>query len=175
MLSPVDLLRKLSSGIRPEGISKRTPGAPIEHLPFDGLLEQIRRTGVSDVRPVRIDSNIDLELTEDEREVLAVAVDAAEARGSRRLLVVLRGKALNVEVAPREVNNAGDVLEARVLDGFDAVVVAPETLGARELRERLADPDAHARPPLELAALLEGPASNLSVGRLEALARRESA
>jgi len=118
------LLRKLGSGVR------RAPGgaaAPrAEDDGFGWLLAEARRGGFSSGRRVTAGASLGVELTDEEREDLDRAADAAEAAGARTLAAVSGRSLLRVDVAAREVVEArglrGEGADApELLTGVDAV------------------------------------------------------
>lgn len=173
-VSPFDLLRRLSSGVRPGAARRRAGALPQELQGFDELLAGVHRGATSSDRTVDQSPDLDLELTEDQLERLGVAVDVAEASGAQSLLALVDGHALGVDVADRQITEAGDQLTGRLLRSFDAALLVPE-IGARELREHLADPDGPARRAANASSVLSGLVRNASVANLVAAAQMGSA
>lgn len=96
----------------------------VESLDFDSLLERARSGEVSSGREVEFPEGFDL--TEEQRGRVAQAVDRAEAAGALSAVVLIDGRALQVNVAERkltgELEAGGDALT-----GADTVVVAAES------------------------------------------------
>lgn len=118
------LLRKLGSGVRRAPGGAATPRADDDG--FGWLLAEARRGGFSSGRRVTADAALGVELTDDEREDLDRAADAAEAAGARTLAAVSGRSLLRVDVAGREVVEArelrGEGSDApELLTGVDAV------------------------------------------------------
>ncbi len=100
-----DLLRVLGSGVRPDGASLGAGARPpIEGLDFASLLRRAETGSIGSGREVTLPAGI--ELSEESKQRLAAAADAAEASGARTLLAVVGGSALLVDVATRIASHA---------------------------------------------------------------------
>lgn len=122
--SPIDLLRLLSSGIRPDGAT--TAGrAPIEHAEFADLLSRVRNGGITSGEPITVAPNAGVELSADQLDRLGVAIDAAQAAGKDRILALIDGLTLSINVESRTVEAAHGPSDAQLLTDFDAVVSVP--------------------------------------------------
>lgn len=126
-----DLLKALSSGMRSRGVSDATPrpsgssAFKLEGASFQSLLEQARSGKVSSGRPVTIGRDSGVELTDQQLERVAAAVDLAEASGASRPLVVIDGKALKIDVGVRTITGVADVTVGKAVTGIDAIIHVP--------------------------------------------------
>lgn len=125
-----ELLRLLGSGVRPDGAAGATGrGAAIEGLDFASLLRKAEAGEVSSGRTIEVARGAGVTLSDSQVERLSRAADAAEAAGSTRLLAMMDGKALIVNVVTRTVEGAfdpaGKVGADAVLTGVDAAMVVP--------------------------------------------------
>lgn len=149
--SSVDLLRKLASGVRPDGGAATSPKTPIEGLGFHELLQRVEGGAVSSGRPVRVGEGVNLSLSSDQLERLGVALDAAEAAGASRVLAVIDGHALSIDVNEREILDARGSGDAILRSDFDAFLNIPA--GSAESLKALfgsgGAPASHAASPLE--------------------------
>jgi len=167
-VNAADLLKLLGSGVRPDA-STLASGAPtVESASFEALLQQVRSGAVGSGRPIAIAPGAGVNLNSSQLERLAVATDAAEAAGALRLLAMIDGQAVAIDVAERQVISGASSLGSRVHTDFDAVVFVPDG-SAQDLKSlfasgaaRIADAAYEAvAPGLEsirnssLAALLE--------------------
>jgi len=127
-----DLLRQLGSGVRPDGATPAQGRAPLTSASFADLLGQVRSGVVSSGRPVEVARGADIELNADQLARLARVTDTAEAAGASRLLAMIDGQLLTVDVPARTVDggpgDAGDVLTD--IDAFVAVPPADGDAGA---------------------------------------------
>lgn len=122
------LLRMLGSGVRPAGIpesaSASKPGTgQIEGAGFADLLKQAEQGKLSSHRPVTIEKNAGVDLTDADKVALCDAADRAEAAGLRKALVYLDDKALVLDVQSRSITGRAD-LKSGVLTGIDGVLKA---------------------------------------------------
>jgi hypothetical protein len=121
-----DLLKLLSSGVRPAGVepqgAARGPGG---ELGFAHLLRQARSGAAQSGLPVALDTSIGLELDASGHDRLSRAVDQLQASGAQRGVVLIEGRALLVDVATRQVTGVVSS-DSGVLD-VDGVVSADES------------------------------------------------
>lgn len=132
-LQPADLLRRLASGVRPGGEAPSTSapaGAPIESSGFSELLRAARAGELRSERPLSLAKGAEGKLSENQLERLAVAADAAEASGSRRLLAVIDGNAVTIDIDSRTVHSVTADYASKVLSDVDSVVFLPADPGA---------------------------------------------
>lgn len=135
--SPVDLLRKLGSGVRPDA-GPSAAGAPAAGgIDFNALLQKVRSGEVSSGRPVTVSSEAGVELSQEQLSRLSIAADAAEASGAHTLLALVDGKALTVDIPSRSVTGGPATLAGRVATDFDAFIEVPEA-GSSALRDLFA-------------------------------------
>ncbi|MEQ8844119.1 MAG: hypothetical protein RIB58_04620 [Phycisphaerales bacterium] len=119
-----ELLSRLASGVRPDGIRPTQPVAPLDQRSFDALLKDASSGVISSGLPVEIPATLDVTLSEKQSEGLATAVDAAAAAGAQRLLVYLGDEALTVDVPSRTATrHIEDVREAGPIVDVDAAIV----------------------------------------------------
>lgn len=136
-IAPVDLLKRLAAGIRPDGAAREARSASLEAMDFAGLLNSVRAGELASGRPVHPAPDLNVELTDDQLERLAVAADAAEAAGSERPVALIDGMVVAIDVTDRRITTAAAPAEAGVLTGVDGFVVVPEGR-ATELRAMFA-------------------------------------
>lgn len=91
---------------------------------FATLLEQARTGQIGSGVPLRVPSQLGLNLNPSQVERLMSAADQAEAQGAGRALVLMDGKAITIDVGTRTVTGTVDPSAPGVLPGIDAVVVA---------------------------------------------------
>jgi len=145
--SPVELLRMLGSGLRPDGASARGPEPAMD---FQTLLAQARAGGLETGLPVTVADGAGVSLDASQLARLGSVVDRAHAEGATRILVMLDGRALDVDVLSRRVLGEADLAGGKVLTGIDGFV-------------RLGEGDGVERPVL---ALPGGGAMDASLLRL---------
>lgn len=131
--TPLDLLRRLASGILPDAGPRAQTPAPMDQAAFADLLSQVRDGTMESGQPVNVDAGAKVELTGEQMTRLGVALDAAEAAGHSRVLALIDGMTLTVDVPGRTVLESHSPGEARMLTDIDAVISVP-ALGAKELR-----------------------------------------
>jgi hypothetical protein len=163
--SSLDLLRLLGSGVRPDGgasvgasRSARTsgPNVSVESLDFGALLQKARAGALSSGRPVEVEAGANVSLTGPQLERLARAADAAEAAGATRLLAMIDGQSVVVDVTTRSVTGAfSGTAEAGLLTNIDAAVVI--------------GPDGASGEPGAILPITapDGPRSAIPLGRVE--------
>ncbi len=136
--SPLDLLRMLGSGLRPDGAA--ATNQPESSGDFAVLLAQARAGGLETGMPVSLAAGSGVELDAAQLDRLGGVVDRAHAEGATRIVVMMDGKALDVDVLSRRVLGEADLSGGRVLTGIDGFV----RLGAGDDAQQpvLALPDA---------------------------------
>lgn len=96
---------------------------------FADLLRLAQEGKLSSDRPVDVSPRLDLELTDEDLQRVAWAVDQAEASGARSALVMLDGEGLLVDVTTRRIEALADE-PGKVLTAVEAVVIAPRADGS---------------------------------------------
>lgn len=126
--SPVDLLKQLGSGIRPDGVTPTHRRTAIDESNFGEMLDSVRQGDIASEHPITISGTIadQVQLTDEQMAQLATATDAAEAAGATRIVAVVGGQALTVDVLTRRVEDVAPASSARLMTGVDAVVLVPE-------------------------------------------------
>ena len=114
------LLSALSATARAPGLA-RAAGAPGAES-FERLLARAQVTPLETALPVSIASGAGIELTDSQLVRLSSVVDRAQQAGATRLLVVMDGASLDVDVLARRVLGVADLSDERVLTDFDGVV-----------------------------------------------------
>jgi hypothetical protein len=130
----MDLLRKLGSGVKPAGesITGTLGRAGIGSAGFADLLKAASAGEIQSGRPVGVEKDSDLELTESQRTKLAAAADKAELAGSSRVLVEADGEWFKIDVGTRTVNKASAIKAGEMLTGIDAVMAEARQEGPVE-------------------------------------------
>jgi hypothetical protein len=118
--SPMDLLRVLGSGLRPGG--EASPVQPEHGGDFAALLAQARAGTLDTGMPVTLADGSGVELSESQLERLGGVVDRAHAEGATRIVVMMDGQTLDIDVLSRRVLGPLDVSGGRVLTGIDGFV-----------------------------------------------------
>lgn len=140
-MSPVnggEMLRALGSGIVPAGV-ERSPVSAADGAAFSDLLARARGGEVKSGLPVTVPAGLGVELDAEGHERLNAAVDALEAAGARRGLVLIDGHALVVDVSNRSVDAI--VGDASKPVNVDAVVRAGEPYSDRAADDPLVPHD----------------------------------
>lgn len=121
----------LSSGVR--AISGAAPAAQTATgaSDFSSMLGKARAGELSTGLPVTIARGADIELSENQLSRLAQAADRAESAGARRALVLIDGRALEVDVTTRQVVREHPMADSRVITGIDAVIGLDPARGTR--------------------------------------------
>lgn len=113
-LLPTELLKKLGSGVRPDGVqSKRAPAR--DGVDFSALIASARAGKIRSNRPAKLDSDQTDESWDGIRSLVEEALDRAEAAGLSRLMIAHGSNLLMADVAQRSVH-AVDADGASVLD-----------------------------------------------------------
>lgn len=164
--SPAHLLRRLGSGVRPDGAAPPAGPAPVESAGFADLLRRARSGELTSKLPVEIDPGAGVTLTDDQLTRVAAAADQAEAAGVRTALLTIDGQRLLLDVHSRRITGPAPA-DSAVLPGIDGVVDAGDLRRAGP-----ADP-AQASPapavPARVSPPAGTPAQNASL--LDLLAR----
>lgn len=117
------LMSLLSSGVR--AISGATPTpqtAPGGPSDFSSMLDLARAGELPTGLPVTIARGAGVELSEDQLARLAQAADRAESAGAVRALALIDGRAVELDVATRQVIREHSLADARVVTGIDSVI-----------------------------------------------------
>jgi len=125
----VELLRLLGSGVRPDGASPQQAGAAIEGVDFGALLKKAESGAIDSGRRVQVPQALGLKLTDGQIDRLSRAADAAEASGAMRMLALIDGEAVVVDIVTRTVEKSlGSSVAGAVdvLTGIDAAVKIPD-------------------------------------------------
>lgn len=126
----LDLLRRLGSGVVP-GAPEPNNAPSVGGASFGDLLEQARAGELSSGRTLKVREGLADRLTNEQLERLSRAADAAEASGAVRMLAVVDGLAVTIDVVTRTVEDVASAKDGAVRTGVDAAVVLPES-GANE-------------------------------------------
>lgn len=132
-----DLLKRLASGVRPDGADAASRSRAIESEDFGALLTSVRTGEIASGRPITARGAHEGALTPEQLDRLGIATDAAEAAGSRRLLAMVDGAAVTVDVAKRQIVDHADSPSGVVLTEIDGFVLVPDGR-ASELRAMFA-------------------------------------
>lgn len=119
-MSAIQLLRQLSSGVRPPGVSA-TPKTGIEQTSFTDLLKKAQSGELVSKTPVTIASDAEIALSDDQLARLSFAADKLEAAGVRTALVSIDGQKLLLDISSRQVLGAATSAEG-VYSGIDGVL-----------------------------------------------------
>ncbi|MEY3026441.1 MAG: hypothetical protein RL136_939 [Planctomycetota bacterium] len=148
-IDPRQLLRRLEPAVRPAGVaSSSAKRASVADGAFTELLDLAREGGIESARLPELADGASLESAT--LAQVARALDLAEARGSRRAVVVAEGRSFIADVPSRRLEK----LETRddfVFEEVDAAIAIrgeSATFSARALGPR-------ALPPREIAEQLE--------------------
>jgi hypothetical protein len=91
-------------------------------MDFQTLLAQARAGGLDTGLPVTVADGAGVSLDASQLARLGSVVDRAHAEGATRILVMLDGRALDVDVLSRRVLGEADLTGGRVLTGIDGFV-----------------------------------------------------
>lgn len=128
-VTPTQLLQRLGAGVRPDGSTASGHArTAIDSASFGDMLARVQQGEVESQRPITIAGGIadKVTLTDEQLARVATATDAAEAAGATRIVAVVGGQALLVDVLTRTVEQAGPASSARMVTGVDGVVFVPE-------------------------------------------------
>ena len=155
----INLLRQLASGIRPAALGENggTPAggaaANIEAGQFAELLKQAQSGELASSRPVTIENDCGVKLSDDQLAKVSLAADKAEVAGIRSAVVFIDGQALKLDVANRTVTGPAD-LSSGVLSGIDGVINLSPALFAKSNAATIVPLPSQTTPGLSLASLL---------------------
>lgn len=116
------LMNLLSSGVR--AITGATPDATPApgQADFGSMLDKARSGNLTTGLPVTIARGSSVELSDEQLAQLALAADRAEGAGARRTLALIDGRAIEIDVATRQVTREHSLADARVVAGIDSVI-----------------------------------------------------
>ena len=120
-LDPSTLLRQLGQTGRAGQAAPSTPATGVQAGEFTDLLQRARAGTLSSSKPVSVEGNGTLKLTDDQLNRLSLAADRAEAAGLRNVLVTIDDQRLVLDVQNRSVRAAATP-GSGVLEGIDGVV-----------------------------------------------------
>lgn len=122
-----DLLKVLGSGVRPigAGASNSTPSTPIESQAFSQLLASAQTGALTGGAPVTVAKGSGVNLSPEQLQRLAPAVDAAAVAGVNHLLAVIDGRAVTIDVRTRQVDGEASVAAGELIRGCDAATMIP--------------------------------------------------
>lgn len=122
--SPLDLVGLVSSAASAVRSASRAAQTPHTGTPFADLLDQARQSGPASGLPVTLAEDAGIDLTRDQLDRLAVAADRAEQQGAQVAVVMIDGRALEMDVSLRTV--LGEVNAQRGIRGeIDTFLFAP--------------------------------------------------
>jgi hypothetical protein len=98
-----NLLRRLGSGVIPDGSGAMCADTAIEGADFPTLLVSAQRGLIRTGRVVEIHAELDPALTPHQLENLADAADLAQAAGAFNVIMAIDGRAMILDVAQRRV------------------------------------------------------------------------
>lgn len=135
-LLPSELLRKLGSGVRPDGAKKHRPLGDPAPINFREMIESARAGQVRSDRPVSWDATDRENTLEHARSIIEQALDHAEAAGVSTLLIAHAGAMFKADVARRQVTPIeSEGASVLALESEAVLVLAPEENTDGELRE----------------------------------------
>ncbi len=122
--NPLDLLRQLGAGVRPDGIGAQSNKAAsgLESASFDDLLALAKEGNVEPGSPLSLAQDVRPDLSDDALAALAIATDAAEAQGAARLAAQIDGQIVTIDVHRREIVEVKPAQANAVFTGVDAFV-----------------------------------------------------
>ena len=125
-VNPAEFLRKLGGGVRPDGTAPTFQATGVEHADFASLLDEAHAGRFGSAQPVSVARGAKVELSSGQLDRLAAATDAAEAAGAQRLLAMIDGKGVMIDVPTRTVTGGVEGLGNRLITNVDAFVLVPE-------------------------------------------------
>ncbi len=134
-----ELLRALGGGLLPSASTSTTkPGGVSDALGFAALLKRAQGGELQSGRELKIDDSVKAEFSPSQLARLGDAADAADAAGATKLLAMLDGQGVVIDIASRTIERVvpmdGEDLEGAtpgdVLVGVDSAVVVPKGDGA---------------------------------------------
>ena len=128
--NPLDLLRQLGAGVRPDGVAtpKGAPAQGLESASFEDLLALAREGNVEPGAPLTVARDVKNDLSADALAALSIATDAAEAKGATRLAAQIDGRVATIDVLRREIVGIEPAQSNAVIAGVDAFVALDATL-----------------------------------------------
>lgn len=114
-----DLLRVLGSGVRPGADAPARAGRGPS---FADLLGRAREGTLETGLPVSVADGAAIDLSREQLDRLSAVVDRAHAAGATRIVVMMDGLALDVDVLSRRVLGPAALDDETVLTGIDGVV-----------------------------------------------------
>jgi hypothetical protein len=170
----VNLLRRLGSGVIPDGASPAVAGRPIERTDFPTLLVGAARGRVRTGRAVLVRAELKQPLTMAQLTNLADAADLAQAAGAFSVVTMIDDRALTLDVSARRITGeipleCPALTPSDVIAGIDAIVVAQATIGTRRqesehLRGTTTTPGAARRLAAELMKIQNRSVAQLLAG-----------
>ena len=122
-LHTIDMIRRLASGVRPDGGRASRGKQPFEARSFSELLGDTAHDVRPSGRPLHVGSDVDAELDEDLRDRLGFALDRAEAQFVERLMAVTDAGVMVLDVPARTVRSVDPSPDDGVMAGLDGAVV----------------------------------------------------
>lgn len=125
----LDLLRQLGAGVRPDGVGSpgASPARALESASFEDLLALAKSGSVEPGAPLSIGREVKNTLSADALAALAIATDAAEAKGAARLAAQIDGRMVTIDVPSREIVEIQPAQTNAVIAGVDAFVALDPT------------------------------------------------
>lgn len=122
--NPLDLLRQLGAGVRPDGVGASNAASAqwLESASFDDLLALAKAGNVEPGAPLSIAREVTNDLSPDALAALSIATDAAEAQGATRLAAQIDGRVATIDVLRREIVSIEPARANAVIAGVDAFV-----------------------------------------------------
>lgn len=160
----LDLLRRLGSGLTPNGAekpSKGLGGADPAALSFTEMLAKAEKGEINSGLPVTIAKGSGVELSDEQLARVAIAADRAQAAGADRAVVIIDNVAVKLDVATRTISGKAELQPGSTLADIDAVVMAPAPAGG---------PSASQQAVTSLSA-----SGSTNASLLDVLAKREKA
>jgi hypothetical protein len=100
--------------------------AGVESADFASLLSDVHAGKMTSARPLSVATGAGVELSSDQMQRLAVAADAAEAAGANRLLAMIDGQGVTIDIDTRTITGGVEALKGRVVTDVDAFIVVPD-------------------------------------------------
>ena len=170
----VNLLRRLGSGVIPDGAANPAGSEPIESAGFPTLLVGAGRGRIRTGRAVLVHAQLPQPLTMAQLRNIADAADLAQAAGVTSVVAMIDDRALLLDVPARRITGELPVecpaqTPADVLAGIDAVVVAEATIAAQprdagRLPHEMTTPSAARRLAAELMQIKNRSVAELLAG-----------
>jgi hypothetical protein len=119
-LLTTELLKKLGSGVRPDGAQRRR-GTSEPTVDFSELIASARAGKIRSDRPVRWEQETPCDCFDRLRPLIEQAIDRAEAAGASRLLIAHGNRLLSADVAHRSVSEVDS-------DGSSVLAISAEAV-----------------------------------------------